>query len=93
MNCRVVDLRHKEVINKSDGARLGFIDDVEVDTKTARVVAIVLYGRLKCCGILGRCEDTVIAWENIELIGEDTVIVNFKCDNKRKKGGLPFIKQ
>lgn len=92
MNCRVVDLRHKEVISKSDGTRLGFVDDVEVDTCSARVVAIVIYGRLKCGGLLGRCDDIVIRWENIELIGEDTVIVNFRCANKRKKFSLPFMK-
>ncbi len=91
MNCRIVDLRHKEVISKSDGTRLGFVDDVEVDTKTARIVAIVIYGRLKMLGLLGRCEDIVIRWENIELIGEDTVLVNYRCEQKRKKFSLPFI--
>ncbi len=91
MNCRIVDLRHKEVINAKDGARLGFVDDVEVDTCTACLVSIVIYGRLKCFGLLGRCDDIVISWKSIELIGEDTILVNHCCQPKRKKKiRLPF---
>lgn len=91
MNCRIVELRHKEVINARDGTRLGFVDDVEVDTCNACVVAIVIYGKLKCFGLLGRCDDIIISWKSIELIGEDTILVNQPCHNKqRKKTRFPF---
>lgn len=91
MTCRIVEIRHKEVINKQDGSRLGFVDDVEVDTKTAKIVAIVIYGRLKCFGLLGRHDDIVITWDSIELIGEDTILVNYKCPvRKNKRFRLPF---
>ena len=43
MNCRIVDLRNKEVINIKNGARLGYVSDVEVDTCDARLVAIIIY--------------------------------------------------
>lgn len=85
MVCRVCDLRHKEVINAKDGARLGFVDDVEINIKEATVVAIVIYGRLRCFGILGREEDIVIRWDCIELIGEDTILVNFNFQSNRRK--------
>ncbi|MBQ3969700.1 MAG: YlmC/YmxH family sporulation protein, partial [Clostridia bacterium] len=62
MACRIAELRHKEVINESDGARLGCVDDVEIDTKTACLVAIVIYGRPKLFGLLGRHDDFVIPW-------------------------------
>ena len=81
MNCRIVDLRNKDVINVKDGARLGCVSDVEVNTATARLVAIVIYGRLKCFGLLGREDDCVIDWDDIEVIGEDTVLVN--CTPRR----------
>lgn len=77
MRCRVVELRSKEVINSKNGCRIGFVDDVEVDTKTARVCAIVVFGRPKFFGFFGKCNDFIIPWENIELIGEDTILVNF----------------
>ena len=77
MNCRIQDLRNKEVVCLHNGAILGCVADVEVDTVCAKVVAIVIYGRLKCFGLLGREDDCVIPWQDIEIIGEDTILV--KC--------------
>ena len=85
MVCKVCDLRHKEVINARDGCRLGFVDDVEINIKDAAVVSLVIYGRLSCFGLLGREDDIIISWNCIELIGEDTILVNFNFQNKRKK--------
>ena len=59
--CRVTDLRHKEVINSTNGCRVGFVDDVEVNTETARVVSIIIYGRQKFFGFFGRSA-CVYAW-------------------------------
>lgn len=79
MIARVTDMHDKEVINVSDGTRLGFVDDVEVDTCTAQIVSIVIFGRSKLCGLMGREADIVIHWKDIEVIGEETVLVNFHC--------------
>ncbi len=78
--CRIADLRCKEVINICDGARYGFVDDVEVDTCTGKLVTIIIRGRLKCFGLLGREEDVIIRWEEIEKIGEDIILVNYKSE-------------
>lgn len=74
--CRVTELRHKEVINSTNGCRIGFVDDVEVNTATAKVISLVIYGRPRFWGLWGRGEDIVIKWENIQLIGEDTILVS-----------------
>lgn len=91
MFCRITDMHCKEVINVCDGCRLGCVDDVEVDTCTAQLVAIVIHGRPKCMGLLGHEEDIVIGWKEIEVIGEDTILVNHKmpcCEpHKHGKGG------
>lgn len=79
MIARITDMHDKEVINVCDGTRLGFVDDVEVDTCTAQMVAIVVYGRNKCFGLLGREADVVIHWKDIEVIGEETILVNYHC--------------
>lgn len=76
MLCRITELHNKEVINICNGARLGCVDDVEVDTCTAALSAIVLHGRPKCMGLLGCEEDLVIPWREIEVICEETVLVN-----------------
>ena len=57
--------------------RLGCVCDVEVDTATARIVSLVIFGRYRWFGLLGREDDIVINWCDIQLIGEDTILVNF----------------
>ncbi|MBQ7133751.1 MAG: YlmC/YmxH family sporulation protein [Ruminococcus sp.] len=89
MPCRLAELRHKEVINSCDGCRLGFVDDLEVDTHSSKVIAIIVYGRPRFFGLFGRTSDFIISWDNIVLIGEDTILVDFqvqKTTNNVKKG-------
>lgn len=84
MLLRVEDLKYKEVISVKDGMRLGSVCDVEIDTSNAHVCCLVIYGRLKWFGLLGREEDIIIGWENIALIGEDTILVNYCCPQRKK---------
>lgn len=81
-------LRDKEVINVKDGGRIGFISDVEVDTKEARLTAVVVYGRLRLFGLLGREADFVIPWGDIVLIGEDTVLVRYEAPVQSQRQGM-----
>lgn len=93
MICRVCELRHKEVINSKDGCRLGFVDDVEIDTVNAKVISIVIYGKWRCFGLLGREEDIILKWDCIELIGEDTIIVNYSIPVRKHNGLRGFFKK
>ncbi len=79
MSCCIAELRNKEVICKSNGARLGSVDDVEIDIQSGRLNAIVIYGRGRMAGFLGKCEDIVIPWDDIDIIGEDTILVSCDC--------------
>lgn len=99
MFCRITDMHDKEVINVCDGMRLGCVDDVEVDTCTAQLVSIVIYGRSKLLGLFGHDEDIVINWKEIEVIGEQTILVNHPsitrpcspCGKRHKNGILGGI--
>ena len=44
MQCRMIELRYKEVINISDGCRLGFVGDVEVMIPEGTVAALIVLG-------------------------------------------------
>ena len=44
MGTRVTDLRCKEVINVTDGLRLGFVSDVEILLPEGKVLALVVPG-------------------------------------------------
>ncbi|WP_242964873.1 YlmC/YmxH family sporulation protein [Scatolibacter rhodanostii] len=85
MNCRMGELRNKEVVNVKDGIKIGYISDIEIDTKTARLSAIIIYGRLRWLGLLGREDDVVIPWSQITLIGSDAVLVEYEEPREYKK--------
>lgn len=88
MVCRLEELHRKEVISVKDGARLGFVGDVEFDTDTAKLSAIVVYGKLRWLGLLGREEDQSIRWEDIQMIGEETILVRHTSCIRKKRGFL-----
>ena len=75
MNCRIADLRNKQVVCLKNGCVLGFITDVELNTENGQLEAIVIGGRLRAMGILGKEEDIVIPWREIDVIGRETVLV------------------
>ena len=85
MRCRIAEMRNKEVIHVKSGMRLGCVNDVEFDTKDAKILGIVIFGKLKCFGILGREDDLFIKWEEIKVIGDDTVLVGCNIPPKKKK--------
>lgn len=85
MNCSLSQLRNKEVINSRNGCRIGYVDDLDVNTRDARICAIIIYGRFKLFGLLGRKDDCVIPWDRIELIGEDTILVSSEGEFRRSE--------
>ena len=79
MSCCIAELRNKEVICKSNGMKLGNVDDVEIDIANGKLVSIIIYGRSRMMGFFGKCDDIVIPWSDIDIIGEDTILVNCCC--------------
>ena len=70
---KVSELRERDVVNMSDGRRLGYIEDIEMDLAAGRVTAIIVPGPGKLLGLLGRGRDMVIPWEQIRKIGADVI--------------------
>lgn len=85
MYCRANDLRCKDVINVKNGCRIGCVCDFEIDLSSARISALIIYGRWRCFGLLGRKKDIIIRWGDIQLIGEDTILVNFDMPKERMR--------
>ena len=76
MQCRVVDLRYKEVINVCDGCRLGFVGDVEVVLPDGKICAIIVPGPCRFWGLFGRRDEFYIPWNCIQQIGDDIILIN-----------------
>ena len=72
---RIFDLAQKEVINIDDGARLGRISDVEIDELSGKIKSIIIMGKQRAFGLLGREAELVIPWELINRIGNDAILV------------------
>lgn len=75
MICGLDDLRCKEVIDITTGERLGNIDDAEINLETSEVVSLVIYGRLRFFGLMGRDDDIVVSCGDIKVVGSDVVLV------------------
>lgn len=85
METRVADLRCKEVVNVSDGSRFGFVSDVEMDLDSGQVQALVVPGRLRLFGLLGREEERRIPWDQVRRFGEDIILVEDLPPSRRPR--------
>ncbi len=72
---RLYDFRQREVVNLSDGAKVGYIVDAEIDVETGQVLALIIPGQGKMMGLFGKEEEYRIPWEKIRKIGDDIVLV------------------
>ena len=69
-------LRLKEVIGIEDGSRFGYVGDMELDLDSGQIRSLIIHGRLRLFGLLGREKDVVIPWETVRRFGEDTILVD-----------------
>ena len=76
MQCRMREMRCKEVINICDGCRLGYVADVELKLPEGQVCAIIVYGRCRFFGLFGRGEDYYIPWDCVQKFGDDIVLID-----------------
>ena len=82
MLCRLTELQCREVIGLSDGARLGTVGDVEVDTETGRAAALVL---LPKWSLFGGGEERIVRWEDVEQIGEEYILARRAVTRPRRQ--------
>ena len=75
MIVRIAELRDRQVICVKNGALLGMVGDIELDTESGKLSSIVIFGGPKGFGLFGRDDDIVIPWEDIEIIGNETILV------------------
>ena len=72
---RIAELKDRQVVNILDGNVLGFVGDIELDTTSGKLSALVIYGKPKAMGFLGREDDLIIPWEDIDVLGSETILV------------------
>lgn len=76
MQDKGMDFRKKEVINITDGTRLGFVQDVCADLDTGTITSIIVPGTTnKLLNFFSSSNDIIIEWKKIKCIGEDLILV------------------
>jgi len=76
-------LKLKEVVDASDGKKLGYICDVGIDTLTGRIDRIILPPCAKWYNPFNEKNKIVIPWCDIQKIGDDIILVS-SCGSMTK---------
>ena len=89
---RIRELRRKEVINITDGGRLGFVGDVDLRMPDGQTAALFVYGPARFFGLIGRGEEYYVPWDSIQRIGDDIILIDKPFqrreeDKKRRRWG------
>ncbi len=93
MYSKIADLKNKQIVCVKNGCVLGYPSDIEVDFPDGKAKSLVIFGRSRLFGLLGREEDIVIPWSDIAVIGQETILVNTDPApfvNLNKKSKFPF---
>ena len=91
MAVKFTQLQCKEVICVSDGRRLGFIEDVEVEVPEGHICAIIVPGPCKYLGLWGKRDNFCIPWHSVRKIGPDIVLVDIRPEDCRIPHHRPGI--
>lgn len=75
---KATQLEMKDIINLSDGAKLGPVKDLHIDIETGKVVALVLQAPRRYMGLMRSGRDMVIPWDLVKKFGLDTVLVDLQ---------------
>lgn len=73
---RIWELRKKEVINITDGGRLGFVGDLDLRMPDGQAAALIVFGPARFFGLFGRGEEYYIPWDSIQRIGDDIILID-----------------
>jgi YlmC/YmxH family sporulation protein len=85
------ELRNKEVVETKTGIMLGRIDDIEINADDSSIDSVIVYGRPKLFGLMGRDSDIVIKYRDIDLIGKDAILVTSDVSYARKEDEAKLI--
>ena len=72
---RVQELLRREVIDLSCGEKMGYASDVELDTDSGRIAALILPEKGRGMNLFGKPNEIRIPWRDIRRISDDLIMV------------------
>ena len=82
------ELHPQDVLQARTGANLGRADDLAFSPETGRIEGLILHGRPRLFGLLGRQEDITLPWGDLAQWGEDVILVNTEVAIPERPGLL-----
>ena len=82
MESSFLELRCKEVVNVTDGRRLGHIVDIVFDLLSARLLGIVVPGEKSFWNVFKNGSQLFIPFSCICKIGDDTILVELHTSSE-----------
>lgn len=89
----MADLVRHDIIDITTGAKVGRLCDFTVDSDTATVKCLIVYGKRSFFGLIKSGEDIVIPWCDVKMFGKDTILIT-KCPvtaSKKRRGIISGI--
>lgn len=81
----ISELRQMEIIDISQGKRLGFISDIIFDDNLTRIEYIVVPPENGIFSLFKRKDEYLISWEQVKNIGIDVILVETSRKNSEIK--------
>jgi YlmC/YmxH family sporulation protein len=83
---RLSNLCGKEVINLSDGARLGIIGECELmfDEQTGKIISILLPNKSGLFNLFSDGKLINVPWNTLKRVGDEVLIVELNTPNERR---------
>ncbi|SFS50182.1 YlmC/YmxH family sporulation protein [Marininema halotolerans] len=94
---KISELQEKDVVNISDGKKLGQIHDLELDLREGQIKALVVPSESRFFGLVTGGKETVIPWNRIVKIGNDVILVRLETsasymeDADRSRESRPLL--
>ncbi|WP_257350177.1 YlmC/YmxH family sporulation protein [Pseudalkalibacillus decolorationis] len=84
---KISEFQVKDVVNVSNGRKMGHIADLEINLSTGKIEALIIPGAGRMMGLMRKENDIVIPWRDIVKIGKDVILVRFE-DQTEGQGQL-----
>ena len=75
---KISELRARDIVNVSDGKKLGRVKDIELNMEDGYVTGFILPSESTFLKILFRNEDIFIPWSKVAKIGDDVILVDLQ---------------
>lgn len=90
MICNIAALRNKQVVSVESGTVIGYVSDIEFDSETGEIKNLIVYGKNRLFGILGREQDLEIPWSSVSVVGQETVLIKGEMQIRGNSGKKYF---